>query len=92
MLRIRKFNTAFVVAYHLVLLLLAWGVYSNLDFKKHFNVPEKTPLNRTTVWYFTISTHSTVGFGDITPKTDLARNLVGIHLVLIMVPLLLIFA
>ena len=31
------------------------------------------PLSRTDALYFTITAFSTVGFGDITPRTDLAR-------------------
>jgi hypothetical protein len=31
------------------------------------------PLDRASALYFTVTVFSTVGFGDITPKTDLAR-------------------
>lgn len=31
------------------------------------------PLDRTSALYFTVTVFSTVGFGDITPKTDTAR-------------------
>src|SRR5215470_2845276 len=34
------------------------------------------PLNRTDAIYFTVTTFATVGFGDITAKTDLARMVV----------------
>lgn len=35
------------------------------------------PLNRAGAFYFTMTVLSTVGFGDITPKTDLSRWLVS---------------
>ena len=34
------------------------------------------PMTRTDALYFTLTTFTTVGFGDITPKTELARVLV----------------
>jgi hypothetical protein len=39
-------------------------------------------LNRTGSLYFTITTFSTVGFGDITPKTDFARLTVSVQMLL----------
>jgi voltage-gated potassium channel len=39
------------------------------------------PLSRTDALYFTITVFSTVGFGDITPKTDLARVATMIQMV-----------
>ncbi|SDO91018.1 Ion channel [Arthrobacter sp. ok909] len=39
------------------------------------------PLNRTDALYFTTSTFATVGFGDITPKTELARAVVSVQMI-----------
>ncbi|MGO8871132.1 MAG: potassium channel family protein [Acidimicrobiales bacterium] len=38
------------------------------------------PLDRTSALYFTVSVFSTVGFGDITPKTDPARLVVTVQM------------
>ncbi|HUE07160.1 MAG TPA: potassium channel family protein [Acidimicrobiales bacterium] len=40
------------------------------------------PLSHTEALYFTISVFSTVGFGDITPKTDTARLVVSVQMLL----------
>ena len=39
-------------------------------------------LNHTRAVYFAVTIFSTVGFGDITPKTDLARIIVSIQMLL----------
>ncbi len=40
------------------------------------------PLDQTRALYFTISVFSTVGFGDITPRTDTARLIVSAQMLL----------
>ena len=39
-------------------------------------------LNR---FYFALTTHSTCGFGDISPKSTLCRLIVSVHLIVILV-------
>jgi voltage-gated potassium channel len=39
------------------------------------------PLSRTDALYFTVTVFSTVGFGDITPKSEMARLVVTVQMV-----------
>ena len=43
--------------------------------KEHFNGAE-TALD---IWYFTTTTQSSTGYGDITPKTQLMKFITSIH-------------
>jgi voltage-gated potassium channel len=45
------------------------------------------PMNKVGAMYFTVTVFSTVGFGDITAKTDLARSLVTVQMLLSLVVL-----
>jgi voltage-gated potassium channel len=44
-------------------------------------------MNKVRAMYFTVTVFSTVGFGDITPKTDLARSLVTVQMIISLVVL-----
>jgi voltage-gated potassium channel len=61
----------------LFLVVFAW-IYLTMAraYPASFNVP----LNRISALYFTVTVFSTVGFGDITPKTDVSRLVVTIQM------------
>lgn len=40
------------------------------------------PLDHSSAFYFTVTVFSTVGFGDIVPRTDAARTVVSIQMLL----------
>jgi hypothetical protein len=44
-------------------------------------------MNKVGAMYFTVTVFSTVGFGDITAKTDLARTLVTLQMIFSLVVL-----
>ena len=66
-------GVAMAVVIPLFLLFFAW-TYLTMSHANPgtFNVPQGQ-MDRTTALYFTVTIFSTVGFGDITPHTDLAR-------------------
>ena len=67
------------VAFPLFLVVFA-AVYVALSEASSSHFSE--PLNHTGALYLTITVFSTVGFGDITPKGDLARLIVSTQMVL----------
>jgi len=76
---------AFLTFYSLVVILFA-AVYSVLDRLTqipHFRIDGTVrPITFAEGLYFSVTTLSTVGYGDITPATGLARVLVGVEIVL----------
>jgi voltage-gated potassium channel len=54
-------------------------LYTSMSLTDHFSFSE--PLNRTDALYFTTSTFATVGFGDITPVSQLARAVVSVQMI-----------
>jgi hypothetical protein len=77
----------------LFLVMFAW-IY--LSMSRSMPAAFGGPLDRSSALYFTITIFSTVGFGDITPKTDVARLVTCVQmladLVLLAVVVRLIFA
>ena len=69
---------ALAISIPLFLLLFA-ATYVVLDTDSASNFSQ--PLTRTDALYFTVTVFSTVGFGDITAKTELARLVVIIQMI-----------
>lgn len=81
-------NTKVIVLYHIAILLAFGAAYFAMDFEKHFGVAKPSPATR---MYFAATVHSSVGFGDITAKTDAAKAIVSAHMLLAWIPIVLIF-
>ncbi len=74
--RLRAFETlAIGIPLLLIVFASAYYLIQNADLGSFTQ-----PLSRTDALYFTITVFSTVGFGDITAKTELARILVSIQM------------
>ena len=67
---------------NLFVLLVFYFVYYSMDAVDPNCFGE--PLGPGTAFYFTLTTHSTVGYGDIGPKTGKAKLAVTIHLLCIL--------
>jgi voltage-gated potassium channel len=79
--RIPELHAAETLAIALPLfLVLCAGFYLSMS---HANVNSfSVPLDRVSAIYFTVVTFGTVGFGDITPTTDIARLAVTVQILI----------
>jgi voltage-gated potassium channel len=64
----------------LFLILFAWIYVTMSHSDPTAFIGSPRPLTRSSALYFTVTVFSTVGFGDITPKTDLARLVVTVQM------------
>lgn len=64
---------------HVLILITFLAANLSMDMKKHFG----TPHSVTNAVYYTVTTHSTTGYGDVTPKTKFARWMAVAHMMLV---------
>jgi hypothetical protein len=85
------------LCYNALIFAVFMCLYFAMNFSEHFTtavVPGETwtkPVSSTGKLYFAVMTHTAMGSNDITPKTDWARRVVGLHAVLAWMQVLLVF-
>ena len=84
------------LCYNALLFAFFLCVYMTMDFSEHFSATSvlgefQPPVTRTGKVYFALMTHTALGSNDITPKTDLARKVVGLHALLAWMQVLFVF-
>jgi hypothetical protein len=85
------------LCYNALIFALFLVVYFSMDFSAHFGLasvpwePQLPPVTASGKVYFAVMTHTAMGSNDITPKTDWARRIVGLHAVLAWMQVLLVF-
>ena len=82
-----RFLRLVLIPYHFSIIIMFAVVYAMIGLKEHFGVT--TPTSTMPI-YFSMVTHSSTGYGDITPKTDFARAVVTAHLALAWIPTLIV--
>ena len=73
-------GVAMAIVIPLFLVFFSWS-YLNLTATDPATFGLHTGMSRMTALYFTITVFSTVGFGDFTPHTDLARLVVSLQMI-----------
>ena len=67
-------QTLSLLKLHSLIFIVFTTLYAVMDFQKHFGSSSTNAL------YFSASVHTSVGFGDIVPKTNEAKLIVTVHM------------
>jgi len=67
-------QTLSLLKLHSLIFIVFTTLYAVMDFQTHFGSSSTNAL------YFSASVHTSVGFGDIVPKTNEAKLIVTVHM------------
>jgi hypothetical protein len=71
-----------LLLYNIILFVIFVAIYHLIDFRRHFDLPEHTPPTTHSILYYTFMTQAQVMAGEISPKTNLGRQLLVVHVFL----------
>ena len=80
-----------IIIVNLLLIIIFASIYYKLGTNENFyfiNEPNQTELTLFNAFYFTLITHSTIGYSDIVPKGDLLRFITMIQSMSVLIFLL----
>lgn len=69
-----------LLAYNLAVYVAITYTYLNIDFAKHFDLPDGTTATPGTIMYYAFLSHANVMAGEIVPKTNFGRQLLAAHI------------
>ena len=91
-LKINKNKLMYIYVNIILILLFSliywyYGTPEHLTFNPQFANNDNERISYLSALYFTCTTHSTVGYGDITPKSKVMQNIITIHLTILILNL-----
>lgn len=68
-----------ILLYNLLVFAAFYAIYHTIEFEKHYQIPEGVHATPSFIMYFAFLTHANAMCAEVTPKTELGRNLMGFH-------------
>ena len=68
-----------LVLYNVMVYALAVAMYHLIDFDTHFEWTDKAPISSQKIMYYAFLSHSGVMCAECTPRTELGRSLLAVH-------------
>lgn len=74
-----------ILFYNIVVWLIFGGIYSFLIQHTDDFIATQNSKNTFSAFYFSATTQTLIGYGDITPNSNLAKSLVMIHILFVLI-------